>query len=320
MHRAAIPFFGYLTLAVSWAACGPAPLETPDPEPPPSQGGTGLTGSGGSGGSGGAVGGVGGAVGGVGGAVGGVGGAVGGVGGAVGGVGGAVGGKGGAGTGGVVGGAGGTPPAAGGGAGTPATGGVGGGAGVGGATGGSAGAGDVPCEATMVVGSDGFVRAPGASGCWHGYASAGGDSTSTVMPTTFASCGMGCMLKASGTVGAAVEPTYAGVVYLGFNLNEATGGTKGTVVPKGTGLAVTYTNTGSSAIVRVQVSAGTTRWCAALMTSGTTIPWTTFNTECWEGGMGTAYGMQAIDTVQLIVPGGAMDAPFDITLVSVKDT
>jgi hypothetical protein len=142
------------------------------------------------------------------------------------------------------------------------------------------------------------------------------------MPTMFGSCGAGCMLKASGTVGPATAAnSYAGVVYLGFNLNQATGASaKTTVVPTGAGLAVQYTNTGASAIVRVQLSAGTTRWCAPLTSASATIPYAMFNTECWEGGAGTAYAKEAIDTVQLIIPGADAEAAFDITLVSVKDT
>jgi hypothetical protein len=183
----------------------------------------------------------------------------------------------------------------------------------------------VACDAAFAVGADGFVRAPAAGGgCWHGYASAGGDTGSMVMPTSFGSCGMGCMLKASGMVGpATMENSYAGVVYLGFNVNQAAGASaKTTVTPTGTSLAVQYTNTGASAIVRVQISAGsaaTTRWCAPLTSASATIPYAMFNTECWEGGAGTAYAMQPIDTVQLIIPGGATAAAFDITLVSVKD-
>ena len=182
----------------------------------------------------------------------------------------------------------------------------------------------------MVVGSDGFVRAPGASGCWHGYASAGKgamDMESSISPTSFAMCGMNCMLRVSGMLGTAtMENNYTGVVFLGFNINEATGGgTKGTFTPAGSGLVVTYTNTGASPTVRVQISSGSsdaTRWCATLTTSPATIPYTMFNTKCWntaETGA-AAYAKTPIDTVQLVLPGADTASAFDITLVSVKDT
>jgi hypothetical protein len=190
------------------------------------------------------------------------------------------------------------------------------------ATGGAAGAGTVSCDATFAVGTDGFVRAPGTTGCWHGYAFAGGDTGSTVMPTSFAMCGMGCMLRASGTVGPAQAPSYAGVVYLGFNVNQPTGSsTFTTLVPAGTGLAVTYTKAAGPATIRVQIQAGSTRWCANLTASPMTIPYTMFNTACWDNS-GTAYAKQPIEAVQLVIPGpdAAAGVPFDMTLVSVKDT
>jgi hypothetical protein len=214
--------------------------------------------------------------------------------------------------------------------GTPATGGsiaTGGasGAATGGAapTGGAAGSATVACDAAFAVGADGFVRAPAAaSGCWHGYAFAGGDTGSMVMPTSFANCGMGCILRTAGTVGPAnATNSYAGVVYLGFNVNQPTGSsTFTTLTPAGTGLAVTYTKTAGPATIRVQIQAGSTRWCANLATSGATIPYTMFNTQCWDM-MGTAYAKQPIETVQLIIPGpdAAAGVAFDMALVSVRD-
>jgi hypothetical protein len=128
------------------------------------------------------------------------------------------------------------------------------------------------------------------------------------------------MLKFSGTVGASVDPTYAGVVYMGFKLNQAAGAVaKATVTPTGTGLTVQYTNTLASPIVRIQISAGETRWCAPLTSPTSTIPYAMFNTQCWVGGAGTAYAKQPIDTVQLVIPGGTEAAEFDVTLVSVTE-
>jgi nuclear pore complex protein Nup62 len=190
------------------------------------------------------------------------------------------------------------------------------------ATGGAAGASTTTCDATFAVGADGFVRAPGTTGCWHGYAYAGGDTGSTVTPTMFGTCGMGCMLRVTGTVGAATEAnSYAGVAYLGFNVAQPLGTTTpGTVVPTGTGLQVTYTKTAGPMVIRAQITSagGATRWCATLTTSGMTIPYTTFNTACWDNS-GTAYAKQAIEAVQLVAPGDMAAAPLDMTLVSVKD-
>jgi hypothetical protein len=317
MQRAAIAFTGYVSLVFAVVgACSSPPVEVPESEDPTGSGGTGLTGNGGSGGSGGTGGSTGGSFnGGTGGSLnGGTGGkgVTGGTGGAMGGSGGAM-----AGSGGATAGSGGSGAGMGG----AATGGAAG-ASAGAAGSGTGGGNAVTCDATFAVGSTGFVRAPAAGGgCWHGYASAGGDATSTVMPTTFAACGAACMLKFSGTVGASVDPTYLGVVYMGFNLNQASGaGTPAPVTPTGTGITVQYTNTGASPIVRVQIASGATRWCAPLTGATTTVPYAMFNTECWTGGAGTAYAKQPIDTLQLVIPGGMADAAFDVTLVSVTET
>lgn len=188
------------------------------------------------------------------------------------------------------------------------------------ATGGAAGASSVTCDAAFAVGSDGFVRAPGAAGCMHGYAYAGGDTGSMVMPTTFGTCGMGCMLHVSGTLGPAnAANSYAGVAFLGFNVNQAAGSsTFSTMAPTGTSLVVTYTKTAGPAMIRVQVQAGTSRWCANLTASPATIPYTMFNTACWDG-TGTAYAKQPIEAIQLVAPGGETAGTIDMTLVSVKD-
>jgi hypothetical protein len=196
-----------------------------------------------------------------------------------------------------------------------------------GAAGGSGGASTVACDTAFAVGSDGFVRAPMLGGaCWHGYATAGigtGDMESMIMPTSFGMCGPSCMLSISGTVGSATEANnYIGVAFLSFNANQAAGASaKGTVTPTGTNMIVRYAST--AAVTRIQISAGsaaTTRWCATLTGSPATIPYTMFNTECWEGGLGTAYNKAPIDTVQLVVPGGMAAANFSLTLTSISET
>ena len=64
---------------------------------------------------------------------------------------------------------------------------------------------------------------------------------------------------------------------------------------------------------------GATRWCATLTASPATIPYTMFNTTCWEPASGTAYAKQPIEAVQLVAPGDMAAAPLDMTLVSVKE-
>jgi hypothetical protein len=315
MYRSKISLLTYPSLGIALAmACGPQPIDVPDEDGDSDNGGTGA--SQGSGGSFGGTPANGGTFGGTP---------------ATGGFSGTP----------ATGGFSGTPASGGTFAGTPATGGTfptGGvsGAAVGGtagavatggssagtpATGGSAGAGMLTCGAGFEVGTDGFVRSPGTTGCWNGYASAGGDVGTMVMPTTFAACGMGCMLRTSGMLGPAnAANAYAGFAFLGFNVNQPIGtSTFSTIAPTGTSLVITYTKTAGPATIRVQLQGGATRWCANLMASPATIPYTMFNTACWDN-TGTAYAKQPIDAVQLVAPGGETVQAIDITLVSVKDT
>ncbi|HEX6275235.1 MAG TPA: hypothetical protein VFZ53_19480 [Polyangiaceae bacterium] len=311
MHRSHRSLLSFLTLGVAVAiACGPKPIEVPEDDDDDDGTGTGATT-----GSGGSFGGVSGTF------------------------------NGGAFSGGTF--SGGT--ATGGFSGTPMTGGTftggttatggalptGGATATGGAlpTGGTAGAGvsgaagsgpAAMCDAAFAVGADGFVRAPGAGGCWYGYAFSGGDvgSTLTTM-TSFAMCGAACMLRVAGTLGPATAANmYTGVVYLGFNISQPAGATAGTaIVPTGTGLQVTYTKVSGPTTIRVQIQDDTTRWCAPLTASPATIPYTSFNTMCWETVPPAtgAYAKQPIKQVQLVAPGGEMAVPIDMTLVSVKD-
>jgi hypothetical protein len=321
MYRSAIILGLYLSFAIAiGASCSPpAPLETYSDDD--STGNTGNTGSS-NGGSVSTTGGTG--MGGTMLAQGGTGGTLPTNGGASGSAGRAAGG---ATSGGATGGAG-RANTTGGSAGTPAMGGTGntttgGATGMAGTTSGSAGTGSstVSCDTKFTVSASGLVRAPMKGACWSGYASAGaGDSTtfdggspSTGMPTSFATCGEGCMLNVAGTI-AASDESYA---FLGFNVNEM-GGTKGTIKPTGTSVKVTFTKTGTFDI-RLQISAGNTRWCATA-TSGTAIPWTSLKTECW-GTTGKAYAMEAIDQIQLSIPGKAASAtPYDVTLTSVEES
>jgi hypothetical protein len=328
MHRTHHSVFTFVTLGIAFAiACGPKPIEVPEGQDDNDNGGTG-TGASGFGGtfSGGSFNGgtaTGGAFGGT--ATGGsftggtaTGGTFGGT--ATGGVSGTL----------ATGGAlptGGTP-------GTGGTAGVGisGAAGSAAGTPGGAGTGAaVTCDPTWKIQTDGFVRSPAAGGaCWHGYGftyAGPATSGSTVMPVNFAMCGAACtMLCASGSVGMTAD--YSGTGLVGFNLNQAQGGTPLPVTPTGaTGLTINFTNTGGSPL-RVQLlgptgdTVATDRWCSTLTatTGPVTIPWAMFNTQCWEGGMGTVYAKQPIKAIQLVVPGSNTAAiPFNMCITDAKD-
>jgi hypothetical protein len=200
--------------------------------------------------------------------------------------------------------------------------------GTGGATGtaGSTGAGGTTgtvCDSAFSVSSNGFVRAPAADGtCWHGYAYVGADSVgSTVTPASFASCGTPCTLTMMGTVAPATTTnSFAGFAYLGVNVNQdAASSTTGTLTPTGTGLIVSFAATTGGLPFRVQVGSSSTTWCYTVTgTSPVTIPWSSFNTMCWDG-TGGAYAKQPISNIQLIVPGGQTATPgVSVTLNSFR--
>jgi hypothetical protein len=189
------------------------------------------------------------------------------------------------------------------------------------AAGGTGGGGSgISCDMPWAVGTDGFVKAKGAgTTCFHGYAFASATkSTSSADPTSFGSCGAGCKLCFKGSVGATVED----VALIGFNLSQSPGSTAtANVTPTGTGLTVSFTKTGTFPLrVQIQAKAATaaTRWCYTIpdtATSPVTIPYAMFNTECWEGGAGTAYAKGQIEAIMLLIPGNADAAtPFDACL------
>jgi hypothetical protein len=194
---------------------------------------------------------------------------------------------------------------------------------------GGAGTSGVACDTAFSVGMDGFVRMPAKDGsCWHGYAYATGDSCTSsgcTGMTTIQYCGGTAtgfpmckgMLSIAGTLNASTSANmYAGFVLIGFSLNEpAGGGTKGTVTPTGTGIVVT----GTAAAGRVQLQNGSTYYCATF-TSGTVIPYTSFNTKCYDMPPdGTAYAKGPIDTIALQIPGGMAAAAYSISLTDVKE-
>jgi hypothetical protein len=205
---------------------------------------------------------------------------------------------------------------------SPGTGGVS--PGTGGTSTGTGGTGVTTCGTSFDVTAAGFVTMPAVGGgCWSGFASDGGDAGSTISPGAFSSCGMPCMLTMTGTLNASnAANSYAGYSYLGFNVGQdSSGSTPVTVVPKGTSLTVTYTNT-SASTVRVALNAdatGTTSWCYTATSSPVTIPYTSFTEQCYDTTPGTAYAKQGIISVQLSVPGAATSGPVNVTLVSVVE-
>jgi len=195
-------------------------------------------------------------------------------------------------------------------------GGAGGNGGATSGTGGSAGQSSVSCDTDFSIGSDGFVRMLAHDACWHGYAMSGGDTLSSVSPTTWDTCGSSCQLSIIGTVSGSNGTGYA---YLGFYLNEPAGGaTKGKVTPTGTGIKLTHTYT-SALPAYLELLSGSTTYCVALPASGTTVPYSSFKTNCWDVSSGTTYAKQPIDALEVSISGGEDSADFNLHIVSVEE-
>jgi hypothetical protein len=155
-----------------------------------------------------------------------------------------------------------------------------------------------------------------SSSPWQGYAWIGSSGTgTTVSPANFETHAAGSPYCISGSVAAMSD--YSGTAMIGFNINQAEGATTvGTWTPASTssgGVQVSVTNRGGSPL-RIQIQGvnggtdATQRWCADLTGSGGLIPWTSFNTACWDPTTGTAYSGQPIAAVLVLVPGNNQTA------------
>ena len=178
------------------------------------------------------------------------------------------------------------------------------------------GAGGAPVGEPPGAPAGGYFR----SGAWNGYAFTATNITgTTIAPATFETLPPGEAFCVSGSV--AADPDYAGVSLLGFNLNQAqlaaegeTEPAVGTIVPTGTGIAVSFTKTVPSTLrIQIQGPTGETnandRWCYEVPGNAGPIfaPYAEFNTECWQGGMGTDYAGQPLAAVLFTVPGSNMN-------------
>ena len=193
-----------------------------------------------------------------------------------------------------------------------------GGLGAGGASGAISGGGSAGSAA---MSGGGYL----VSGAWHGYVWTSASGTgSTITPPNFSSNTAGQPFCATGSVGAMAD--YSGTAIVGYNLNQAQGmgSPTNTITPTASGIVVNVTNKGTSTLrLQLQGPNGATdakqRWCATITGSGGTIPYSSFNTACWDDS-GTAYAGEPIVAAQILVPGDNLVAvPFDFCLNSISD-
>jgi hypothetical protein len=166
--------------------------------------------------------------------------------------------------------------------------------------------------ATSSAGSSSVDGSYYVGGVWSGYMWDSATGTgSTITPADFTSHAPGTAFCVSGSVGPMAD--YSGVALLGFNINQAKDSTTlGTWMPASIssgGVTVSVSNNGTS-VLRVQIQGpngstdATDRWCATMITFNqtVTIPWSSFNTSCWDG-LGTRYAGQPLQAVMILVPG-----------------
>jgi hypothetical protein len=165
---------------------------------------------------------------------------------------------------------------------------------------------------TPVISDSGYVQVSAGTTVLAGFVSSSeGGSGSTISltygPSSFC---------ASGTVGK--NSTYNCWATAGFAVNQSQTGASGSsssLALTGSTITVSYVNKGGSQL-ELQLYDGSDYWCSYLSASTTptseTIPFSKFNTKCWDGS-GTAFvSGTPITAVDLVVPGSAVAAtPFD---------
>lgn len=234
------------------------------------------------------------------------------------------------GVGGATGATGGTPATGGTAGATGATGGTPAAGGTGGANGGTGAAGAGGSAGTSGGGTGGGDGVTGyfTSGSWKGFAWTATFGTGTsVMPASFEGVA-DWPICASGTVAGVADGSNGAMV--GWNLNQeaTTDAPLGEITPGNEGISVNITaNTPAQLRLQIQAADGADnadhRWCAEIGTGGANIfvPYSSFNTECWPGGEGTAYdGSVPLTQVIVQVPSATTDVNFDFCINSIAES
>ena len=130
----------------------------------------------------------------------------------------------------------------------------------------------------------------------------------------------GHALRFGGRAGTA---DYSAIAALGINLNQA----NGDPAPRSLGLApldlgrnrlqchqpgrltTSHPNAGTGGDLDP-----TLRWCANITAGSGTLPWSSFNTACWDG-FGTPFkNTKGLVSAMILVPGGLTATPFNFCL------
>lgn len=161
---------------------------------------------------------------------------------------------------------------------------------------------------------------------WRGFlwVAKSGEDTTLTTSASFEAESFDASVCIRGSVAPAADSS--GNAMLGMNIHQAERGAAVpmTLVPTRAGVQVSVKNTGGSPL-RVQVASPEgqrqpeSRWCAAVSGKGGFIPWSAFNTACWDGS-GKPYKREPISVAMLLVPGGPKTPqPYDFCLLRLTE-
>jgi hypothetical protein len=166
-------------------------------------------------------------------------------------------------------------------------------------------------------GSSTFVDGYGTNSTWKGFVSPTSWGTATISPTKFAAGSQVCVM---GSVPA--DLTGGSGALVAWNIDEpkptsAVPTPAVAVAPTGTGLAVMLTGTVTGLRVQIEDATQKTKWCALVTGPNTMIPWTSFNTACWDPATGVAYSPASpILDIAVVVPSAGMVTMFNFCWIS----
>jgi hypothetical protein len=170
---------------------------------------------------------------------------------------------------------------------------------------------------TPVPKSTGGIACPSGkctSGTYSGYDFSFSDGKGSTI------CLSASSLCAAGTTAAQDPPTYSvwGAGF-GFNLSpDTTATTTVEVQLAGAGVSVALSSLPTGAEARVQVTVGTTDYCAKMTTATQTLAWTSFNTKCWDN-TGTALtAAPKTGKIQFQASSGTAAGTFDFCVTSLS--
>jgi hypothetical protein len=155
----------------------------------------------------------------------------------------------------------------------------------------------------------------GMNTAWMGYLYTGKWGTATIAPLTPTMMfPTGKQICASGTVPA--DALGGAGALIGWSLSQAkTSMTPGTWMPTGfAGISITLSTAVTGARVQIEDATQKLTWCATMSGATAKIPWSMFNTTCWDTSnpASAAYsGTTPLRDVEIEVPSAAVATNFN---------